>query len=226
MRVVTWNCCRGPYLKNASLLDVFAPDIAVIQECAKPAAETRQCLWFGDNPRQGIAVVANGPYRLRRITPIAGVPRYVIPVKVVGPNNFLLLAVWAKGGQDKYVEGVIRAVELYRHLFKKHATVLAGDTNSNAIWDSGHSPGLNHSALVRTLSDLGLVSSYHHFRGEAHGQETEPTYYFQWKLERPFHIDYCFIPKLWAPKLRRVEIGSYLEWKAMSDHRPLTVEIS
>ena len=31
--------------------------------CTKPVAETDQCLWFGDNPRQGIAVVANGVNR-------------------------------------------------------------------------------------------------------------------------------------------------------------------
>ena len=87
-------------------------------------------------------------------------------------------------------------------------------------------PLIQDEATIKTLSELGLVSSYHHFHGEAHGQETMPTYHFQWKLERPFHIDYCFIPKSWTPNLRRVEIGSYQEWKALSDHRPLMVEIS
>ena len=98
--------------------------------------ETDQCLWFGDNPRQGIAVVASGSYRLRALPVIAGVPRYAIPVEVVGPTNFLLLAVWSKGGQDRpYVEAVVRAVELYRDLFSQYRTVLIGDLNSNAIWD-------------------------------------------------------------------------------------------
>ncbi len=155
------------------------------------------------------------------------VPRYAIPLEVTGPNNFLLIAVWSKGGQDSpYVEGVVRAVELYRKLFTQYRTVLAGDLNSNAIWDGNHRAGLNHSALVKMLSELGLVSSYHFFHREDHGEEKQPTYYFQWKEQRPFHIDYCFIPEAWAPKLRRVEIGSYAEWKDRSDHRPLLVELA
>lgn len=226
MRVVTWNCCRGTYLKNASLLGALAPDVAVIQECARPAAETDQCLWFGDNPHQGIAVFCSGPYRIRALPTVAEVPRYAFPVEVRGPTNFLLIAVWSKGGQDHpYVEAVVRAVELYRDLFTQHRTVLAGDFNSNTIWDSSHAPGQNHSALVKMLSELGLVSSYHFFHREAHGEETQPTYYFQWKEKRPFHIDYCFIPREWLPNVQLVEVGSYAEWKGSSDHRPLLVQL-
>ena len=159
MRLVTWNCCRGPLLKKASLLEVFSPDIAVIQECAKPSTTTHQRLWFGDNPRQGIAVLANGPYRIRALATADGVPRFAIPVKIIGPTNFILIAVWSKGGQDHpYVEGVVRAVELYRDLFERYPTVLAGDFNSNTIWDSNHAVDRNHSALVKMLSELGLVS--------------------------------------------------------------------
>src|SRR5271165_5982378 len=96
MRLVTWNCCRGAYLKKAPLLNALAPDIAVIQECARPATATDQCLWFGDNPRQGVAVAANGRYRIRALPAVPGVPRYAIPVEVTGPNHFLLIAVWSK----------------------------------------------------------------------------------------------------------------------------------
>jgi hypothetical protein len=153
MRLVTWNCCRGSYSQKASFLEALAPDIAVIQECAKPTCETDQCLWFGHNPRQGIAVFANGPYRIRALPRAARVPRYAIPIKVAGPTNFLLIAVWSKGGQaNPYVEGVVRAVRLYRKLFAQYPTVLAGDLNSNAIWDSNHAAGLSHSALVKMLS--------------------------------------------------------------------------
>jgi len=227
MRLVTWNCCRGTYLKNALLLDPLAPDVAVVQECARPTTQTDQCLWFGENPHQGIAVISKGWYRIRAFPAIADVPRYAIPVEVAGPTNFLLIAVWSKGDQaSPYIEGVVRAVELYRNLFTQYRTVLIGDLNSNAIWDSSHAAGLNHSALVKMLFELGLVSSYHFFYREGHGQEKQPTYYFQWKEQRPFHIDYCFIPEEWAPHVQRVEVGSYAEWKDRSDHRPLLVEIA
>ena len=227
MRLVTWNCCRGPYLKKVQLLDVLAPDIAVIQECARPIIQTDRCLWFGDNPRQGLAVQAYGQYRLRALPLIADVPNYVIPVEVIGPNHFLIIAVWSKRDpRGHYVEGVVRAVQQYRSLFAQYPTVLVGDLNSNAIWDSSHRVDRSHSALVTLLSELGLVSSYHSFYDEAHGEESQPTFYFQWKQPNPFHIDYCFIPQQWAARMHGLKVGSYEDWKSYSDHRPLLVELT
>lgn len=69
------------------------------------------------------------------------------------------------------------------------------------------------------------MSAYHAFHDEAHGAETRPTYYFQWKEQRPYHIDYCFLPKTWAGAIRRVEIGAYEPRRPHSDHRPLLVEV-
>jgi hypothetical protein len=227
MRLVTWNCCRGAYAKKVPLLDALAADIAVVQECARPELESETCLWFGDNPRQGITVQAAPPYRLRRLPAPRRVPKYVVPIAVSGPVEFTILAVWSKAKQPYcYVEAVVKAVRMYRTLIATSPTVLMGDLNSNAIWDAEHPPKLNHSALVALLTTLGLVSAYHVFHGEVHGRETRPTYYFHWKEQRPFHIDYCFIPQGWAKNLRRVEIGAYDEWKQHSDHRPLLVEIS
>lgn len=227
MHLVTWNSCRGAYAKKAPLLDVLAPDIAVIQECSRPAIESETCLWFGDNPRQGIAIRATPPYRVRRLPALEGVPKYVVPISVEGPLEFTILAVWTKGNQTyNYVEAVVQAVGMYRGLITKSPTVLVGDLNSNVIWDATHHRELNHSALVTLLDTLGLVSAYHTFHGELPGRETRPTFYFHWKEERPYHIDYCFIPKTWVKHVRRVEIGEYEEWRQHSDHRPLLVEVS
>jgi hypothetical protein len=207
-------------------LDPLAPDIAVIQECAQPLAQTDQCLWFGDNPRQGIAVRAGGPYRLRALSTVADVPPYVIPLEVTGPVSFTLLVVWSKRHPKfPYVEGVVRAVELYRHLLSGHASVVMGDFNSNAIWDAKHPPRANHSALVALLAELGLESAYHAFLREAHGQESRPTHYFHWDEQQPFHIDYCFIPRRWLELVQRVEVPNYADWSGRSDHRPLIVDV-
>lgn len=184
--------------------------------------ENDQCLWFGDNPCSGVAVFANGPYRIRALPPVADVPLYCIPVEVTGPTNFLLIAVWAK---KPYVEAVVRAVEMCHDLFSQYRTVLIGDLNSNTVWDRNHPVDSNHSALVKTLKELGLVSSYHSFFDEAHGQENRFTFYFRWNERKPYHIDYCFIPAEWAAYIQRVEIGSFEEWKKYSDHRSLFVEI-
>src|SRR5205085_12581065 len=129
----------------------------------------------GDNVRQGIAVVALPGYGLAPL-PTREVPRFVIPVQVTGPVSFLLLAVWAKTDLDyRYVRAVIRGVECYSDLIAAQPTVIVGDFNSNKIWDYKRASHLSHSALVRKLASLGLVSAYHRFFGEEQGAESRPT---------------------------------------------------
>jgi hypothetical protein len=227
MRIVTWNCCRGPLGKKAPLLSALGPDISVLQECAKPGANTRNTLWFGDNPNIGLAVQASGGYSLRALPPIMETPKYVIPISVSGPREFTLFAVWTLGTRPfRYVEAAARAVDLYRDVIRTSPSVLMGDFNSNRIWDRTHRRGFNHSSLVQRLDDLGLVSAYHHQRKEEHGQESEPTFHLQKKKERPYHIDYCFLPRTWAEEIARVEIGDYETWRKHSDHMPLLVEVA
>ncbi|MDP9140787.1 MAG: hypothetical protein M3O62_08365 [Pseudomonadota bacterium] len=153
------------------------------------------------------------------------IPKFCFPVEVTGPERFLLFVVWSKGGQKfRYVMGVVKAIEAYREIIESIPTVLIGDLNSNAIWDSWHPKTLNHFALIALLAELGIQSSYHHFFGEAHGAETRPTCYLLWKENRPYHIDYCFVPNTWLSRLQTVEVGSYESWKSVSDHRPLVVD--
>lgn len=228
MRLVTWNCNRGIYSDKVPLLDPLAADIAVIQECPRPAAESANCLWFGDNPRQGVLILAASPYSLRRLPALDGVPKFVVPFLVSGPvGDFTLLAVWAKAASvPGYVKAMIAAVEKYSDLIVGSPCVLMGDLNSSARYASMCPATLNHSRLVTLLASRGLVSAYHGFFGEAQGDETRPTYYHRWNPEEPFHIDYCFMPAAWMQKVRNVQVGGYEEWKAASDHRPLVVDIN
>jgi hypothetical protein len=226
MRLITWNCCRGTYARKAPLLDTLAPDIAVIQECAKPIVESPSCLWFGDNPKQGIAIQASGPYRLHALPVLPDAPKFVIPVSVSGPRDFTMFAVWTLGKQPyRYVEAAAKAVDMYRGEIAASPTVMIGDFNSNTIWDATHPREFNHSSLVRRLHELKLVSAYHYYRDEEHGHESQPTFFLHWKKARPYHIDYCFLPEAWAKCIRHVEVGSFEDWNAFSDHRPLLVEI-
>src|ERR1700686_2652643 len=118
MRLVTWNCNKGPYAEKVALLDTLTADIAVIQECPRPEVESENCVWFGDNPKQGITILAPPPYRLRLLPVIKDVPKFVVPIWVVGPVDFTLFAVWSKTGQRyRYVQAVVKAVEMYRDLF-------------------------------------------------------------------------------------------------------------
>lgn len=227
MRLVTWNCCRGSYDVNVPLLNQFNPDIVVVQECAKPAEETGQCIWVGDNLKQGVLIQSFGNYTITRLPTLLDVPKFVVPIQVSGPSDFVLFAVWSKGKQSySYIEAVVRAVELYQHIFSSSECVLIGDLNSNAIWDKKHPAKLNHTSLVKLLNSHGMTSAYHHHYNELHGSETQSTYYFQWNEKKPFHIDYCFVPSAWVGQIQNVEICGYEDWKSHSDHRPLVVDIS
>lgn len=227
MRLATWNCCRGAFSKKAPFLACLSADVSVIQECGKPEITTDQCLWYGDNPNQGLAIVARGDYKLRELPQLDSAPKFVIPVEVEGPQSFLMLAVWAKVNEGcRYIECVVRAIEAYEHLLRPGRTVLIGDLNSNAIWDRKRSFELSHSGLVKRLDEFGMVSAYHAYFNEQHGKESTSTIYLNWNESKPYHIDYCFIPKEWMPHVRSVAIGSNEEWRKLSDHRPLLVDLA
>ena len=225
MRIVTWNCCRGPVSRKLPLLASLRASITIIQECPQVERDDDSLLWFGTNPRQGIAVIASGNYRIVSCEQ-RDVPPFTFAVQVRGPIDFLLLAVWSQRNDDfRYVRAVIRAVECYRDLIASQPTVIAGDFNSNTIWDYKRPETQNHSGLVRLLASLDLVSAYHHFFNETQGEESRPTLFLQRNPAKPYHIDYCFISKTWASQLRQVEIANDTVWAKESDHRPLLIDI-
>jgi len=64
MPLATWNCCAGPLVKKLSALRQLSADVAVIPESPKLAVESERELWFGDNPRKGLAIVAAQGFEL------------------------------------------------------------------------------------------------------------------------------------------------------------------
>jgi hypothetical protein len=78
-------------------VDSLAADIAVFQECARPEVECETRVWFGDNPRQGITVLASNGYQIRALPTEADVPKFVFPLEVIGPVDFLLLSGLVEG---------------------------------------------------------------------------------------------------------------------------------
>lgn len=228
MRLVTWNARRGSFSRKAPLIDYFQADIAVVPEIAAPACESPQTLWFGENPNQGMAVIAKAPYTLRRLPELPNTPKYVVPIAVDGPRSFVLFAVWTLGKKPfPYVQAASTAIDMYANTFSNSQVVMMGDFNSNAIWNKEHPTTLNHAAMVERLRQLNLVSAYHHDRTLDHGNEPkiDHTFYLYGHEDKSFHIDYCFIPNTWADKIEQVVIGNYPDWREHSDHRPLLVSL-
>jgi exonuclease III len=235
VRIVAWNC-RMALAKKREMLYQLRPDIAVIPECSRNSmqvckAEGFDTCWWGENQHKGLGVLARRPWALERIGKPGLVPRqrWIAPVRVQGPTEFLLLAVWAGSvGYRKemnYVGQIHEAVVRHPEWFAAdRPVVMGGDFNSNRIWDSGRKVR-NHSAVVKLLYDRNLVSTYHTFFAEEQGRETRPTYYFWHKKDRPFHIDYLFAPRSWAARITNVEVGVYEIWRPTSDHVPILVDI-
>lgn len=229
MKIVTWNCPNN-FAKKAHLIYEMRPDIAIIQECAKRDAavldsEGYSALWFGSNEKKGLAVFAASPWTIQEIAPPENT--WVVPIMVSGPTNFVLLAIWAWHSTSRpyagYVEQIYGAFSNHPEWFNRGPVVAAGDFNSSAEFDK-HISGDNHSSIVSLLEKRGLISAYHHFYGEQQGDETKHTFHHLWNKEKPFHIDYIFIPDDWCGRLNSMQVGAVEEWIGHSDHCPLVAE--
>jgi len=229
------------------------PDIAVIPECSQNCLKL--CLkdgfegrWFGDNPRKGLGVLVAKPFHIARAQKPRS--RWVVPLSITKPKtksalgptsglasddarDFLLIAVWTMPVQGSHVKSYIgqlyQAVVKNPQWFSGKPAIVCGDFNSNKFWDNKRPKNTenagNHSAVVGLLENHRLASAYHHFFSESQGQETQPTYYFWHHKNRPYHIDYVFLPQRWASQIKRVELGSHATWSKLSDHVPLCVDV-
>jgi exodeoxyribonuclease III len=228
MRIVTWNC-EGGFHKKVDTLLSQNPDVAVIPECLENSvAALRQrgyeTLWFGSPLKKGLGVFCRKGWSIRAL-PLPE-QKWIVPIEIDGPTPFTLLAVWTKDTNDEgYIEQVYHALLSHPEWFDRVApVVLAGDLNSNKIWDYKREVG-SHSDVVKILAERGLVSAYHEFFVEAQGAETRPTHHHHRHADRPYHIDYIFIPREWAARLKTVEVGTYEQWSKLSDHCPVTIDI-
>jgi hypothetical protein len=208
---------------RAGELDSLRPDLVILQECGKPEPEVGKSVWFGDNPTQGVGVVARGEWSVEAgpIDPVT--IDSVYPVLVSGPTPFNMLAVWAQP-RPTYVRAVLDGVMRYRDFLRSTPSIVVGDFNSHVRWDG--KAKVNHTTLATHLREVfGLVSAYHAAAARSDSTLEEATCYWQWKQTQPFHLDYCFIPADWVHRLGTVTIGGYEAWADKSDHRPLMVEI-
>lgn len=222
MKILTWNLGGGD--KRAAVHSMEW-DIALLQERRQGDCGTEEP-WCGEPGQKGLSVATRAPYRVMPVPDAVNLPKYFVPLVVEGPQSFQLISVWAMNiGQDKYIRGLVRAVDLWADRIAVHPTVIAGDFNANALWDDDHPADRNFSALAHRLGDLGLVSAYHSFFSEPFGQESRPTFHLYKHAGKPMHLDYCFIPRKWLPRLRDVTVGGWGEWGKSSDHMPVGVEI-
>ena len=151
MRIVTWNCQGALHKKMDELLSL-APDVAVVPECSENSVIAfRQrglsTLWFGTNPhKKGLGIICRQEWTIRALPQPE--QKWVVPVEVDSPTPFTLIAVWAcKVGasrENRYIGQVYQALMAHPEWFNGNPVVVAGDFNSNKIWDAKRKVG-NHS---------------------------------------------------------------------------------
>jgi exonuclease III len=234
MKIVTWNCQQA-FAKKAPRIFRDTPDIVVIQECSKKSAEMWESegyagTWVGKNPNKGMAVFGRQGWNVRRIAePKRSDPRWLVPFEVTGALSFTLIAVWAcavKGNRrESYVGQIHKALRWRREWFGVGPIVIAGDFNSNAIFDRNR-PKANHTTMVNELREkYGLVSAYHVAYKMEHGAEEAPTFHLYRHIGKPYHFDYIFVPTMWC-EVMTADVGRHCDWSSDSDHCPLWVEIA
>lgn len=232
MLLITWNCNGAFRKKYENLLD-FDADILVIQECEDPALvqdegfreRAGNFLWTGDSKHKGLGVFAKKDIRLEPLDWGAehegvGV-KHFLPCRVNG--KFDILGVWAHYNNSPtygYIGQLWKYLQVNKSNFQD--IIITGDYNSNAIWDR-KSRWWNHSDVVVELREMDIHSAYHIYNKEEHGKETRPTFYLHRNENKPYHIDYLFASAQILNTMEKITVGSYAEWKHLSDHVPVMV---
>jgi exodeoxyribonuclease III len=222
------------FRKKANFILAYQPDIVVIQECEHPdklkfnpdTPTPSAVLWFGTNKNKGLGIFSYSKYRFKLLRNHNQELKMIIPIAVTGGEfNFTLFAIWANNPDDpdgQYVEQVWKAIHHYDKKLKHKQTLLAGDFNSNTIWDRKRRAG-NHSNVVKKLEEKSIFSCYHLHHKQVQGKEQHPTFYLYKHKDKPYHLDYCFASIDMIDKIQTVEIGDYDFWKQYSDHVPVMV---
>lgn len=231
MRIVSWNCQQG-FKKKKGALAALKPDIAVL--CEAPLTNPFEASlldgpvsWHsaGSVPNKGLAV-AGFHEELQSEAGRSPSCRWGVAVsRQDGPG---VLGVWSVPlpGQ-RYGQEVLGIIDSHADWIAGGGVIVAGDFNIDANGvGNGARGAVLFAEIIRRLAELGLVSAYHSWNGEAFGEESAMTHYHQRRPDRGFHIDYCFIPKEWHTAVRAVVVGAPEQWLQHSDHMPILVDLA
>ena len=213
----------------------YKPDIMIIPECESldkiEAPQISDSYWIGDNVSKGLGVFTFNDFKIDLYDKYTNRYKYILPL-VISKNDvsYNLIAVWTKKVEEKkknhinYIRQLHLALKEYESFINDGNVIIAGDFNSNLIWEKT-GVDQNHQDVLDMLHNKNIHSSYHHFYREEQGKETKGTYFHYHKEERPFHIDFCFLSKNILNDIKNVEIGKFKDWIHLSDHVPLIVDV-
>lgn len=230
MKIVTWNC-NGALRKKFDALRGFKADIVVVQECENPESVkdskyrewAKKCIWKGERNSKGLGIFVGENVKIEELDWKTDGLKYFIACKV--NNDFVLLGTWCHRANSRtfgYIGQLWKYLQIHKSKLK--SAIIAGDFNSNVIWDK-LGRWWNHSDVVWELKELEIESLYHKYFKEEQGSESQPTFYLHRNLKKPYHIDYVFASKEFSKSVKTMKIGRSNKWLEISDHMPVFCEV-
>ena len=61
---------------------------------------------------------------------------------------------------------------------------------------------------------------------EPHGQESQPTLNWLRNVSKPYHVDYCFVPRSWLDTGLQLQVAQLASDRMLSDHLALILDVS
>lgn len=235
MKIVTWNC-NGALRNKFEHLSTLNADLYIIQECENPAVTNNQhyiswaanYLWKGDNKNKGLGIFAKNNTSIDILnwsdTYKDHEVKHFLPCLV--NNYFQLVNIWTSQNNSPnfgYIGQLWKYLEINKSNFNK--IILAGDFNSNSIWDEWDR-WWNHSDVVNDLSKMNINSLYHSYFNELQGKESKPTFFLHRNRSKAYHIDYIFASKEIENNMKNFEIADMEKWLNYSDHLPVICELN
>ena len=126
-----------------------------------------------------------------------------------------------KGWQEQktYPQLLLEVLQKYSNYLEHFPALVIGDFNCYIGQRGVRKNSGTFEDCIKVLESHGMKSLYHEMTGEEFGMESQATFFWRFKEESPFFLDYAFSNL----KPMSFEIG---QWeKTISDHRPLIVNL-
>nr|WP_253950836.1 endonuclease/exonuclease/phosphatase family protein [Novosphingobium sp. SG751A] len=229
--MATWNC-NGALRRKLEYADALGADVLVIQECEEPTQSTAAYrdwagdhAWVGYGKNKGIGIFPRRGQTIERLDWPARAFELFLPVRI--GCGLDIVGAWTQNASPSntaYIGQFWHYMQAHRNKLGPQ-TIIAGDLNSNAIWDKPRR-AWNHSTCVDELGAAGFRSLYHLATGENQGAEAQPTFYLHRSDLKPYHIDYVFAhDAMLGGATPVVQVGHRADWIRVSDHMPLVVDL-
>lgn len=172
MKIVTWNC-NGALRNKFKNISELNADIYILQECENPslsnhaeyASWANNFIWKGDNKNKGLGIFAKKDTSLELLdwsdTYTNHRVKHFLPC--ILNRKTKLLGIWTmqnKSTSYDYIGQMWKYMQINKMKFEN--IILAGDFNSNTIWDK-RKRLWNHSNIVKDLRDLASIVSIMYF---------------------------------------------------------------